>query len=256
MRGEHFSQEAMATKILIGINVAVFFLQAFLPPAANHFFVAFFGLSYEGLSHGLLWQPVTHMFLHGNLFHLLVNMVGLWFAGKATEAWIGKARYLGIFFIGGIAGGLLQAVSFPDANLIGASGGVCAILLVFTTLEPEMPITALLFFVIPVQLRAKFLGWSVIGLSLLLPLLGFDPTVGHFAHLGGALMGMGYALWLRKSGGNKRQMGFPPFFGQRVQATQADIEMILAKVMREGLHSLTPVERTILESWSRMQNGG
>lgn len=247
------------TRMLIGSNAAIFLLQMLMGPKMEFLLVHIFGLSIEGLREGFVWQLLTHMFLHGNLLHLLVNMLTLWFAGQAVEIWIGPRRYLLTYFVGGWVGGLLQVITFPGGNLIGASGGVCAILLMLTTLEPEMPITALLFFVLPIRIRAKYLGYGVIGVSLVLPLIGLDPHVGHFAHLGGAITGMLYALWLRKTG----KYGMP--FGHSVSRTvcearwyrppsrSSEIERILNKVLTSGIDSLSPYERSLLEEWSRNQ---
>ncbi len=256
MRSIFSRRRPWVTQSIIAINVAIFLIQAFLPKQDDHLLVAIFGLSERGLLAGFLWQPFTHMFLHANLFHLFVNMLGIWFAGQAVELWLGPRRYLLIYFVGGILGGLLQVISFPGDNLIGASGGVCAVLLAFTTLEPEMPITALIFFIIPVRLRAKFLGWGVIGISLVLPLVGLDPQVGHFAHLGGALTGMFYILWLRHTGHYHPRIAPPPIFtppqtSEFPSTRSIDIDRLLDKVNTQGLHSLTPQERHLLETWTQ-----
>jgi membrane associated rhomboid family serine protease len=255
MQGLFSRRDAMATKVLIGINVAVYFLQWQGGPLFDLWLVSWFGLSEAGLRQGLLWQPVTHMFLHGSLFHLLVNVIALWFAGRAVELWLGAGRLLGVFFVGGVAGGLLQVLSFPGGFLIGASGGVCAVLLTFSMLEPEMRITALLFFVLPVNLKAKFLGYGVIVVSLVLPLVGLDPKVGHFAHLGGALVGLGYAVFLRKTGRFRSRSAPPPLPVREASwhagAGTRDMDAILNKVLKNGLHSLTAEERAILEEWNR-----
>lgn len=246
------------TRGLILINGLIFFLQSFLGPQFNLWLIQVFGLSREGLASGMVWELVTHMFLHGSLLHLGVNMLGLWFVGQAVERWVGRKVFLQAYFLGGLLGGILQVVSFPGGNLIGASGGVCAILLMFTTLEPEMPITALLFFVLPLRLRAKFLGYGVLGLSLLLPLLGLDPHVGHFAHLGGGLVGLAGGWWLRRTGRYHSHSAPAPVASPGGQAARwsvsgpsAEIDRILNKVVKEGLHSLTPAERQIIESWSK-----
>jgi membrane associated rhomboid family serine protease len=248
-------RNAPVTKALLIINASIYALTAIMGPQFENTVVLLFGLSESGLRSGFIWQPLTHMFLHGNLFHLLVNMIALWFAGRAVEMWLGPWRYLAIFFVGGILGGFLQIYSFPGGFLIGASGGVCAVLLAFTTLEPEMPITALLFFVLPVRARAKFLGYGIILVSLILPLAGLDPHVGHFAHLGGALVGFFYGTWLRRTG-RFRSHSAPVRPGSRSAnwspgAGTREMDAILNKVVRYGLHSLTPDERSRVEEWNR-----
>lgn len=265
-------REAPATKLLLLANGLLFLLEFLWGPGIHNLLIEVFGLSRVGLAAGFLWQPVTHMFFHGNLFHLIVNLVALYFAGRVVELWLGSARFLTVYFLGGIVGGLLQVLSISSGNLIGASGGVCAILLVFTTLEPEMEITALIFFVIPVRLRAKYLGWGIIAISVLLPLLGWDGSVGHLAHLGGALTGLAYAFWLRKTGrfhsrsapawgGNvfSSRSSAPPHSPARsahtahwkAETATQEIDAILNKVARHGLHSLTPTERAQIERWNR-----
>jgi membrane associated rhomboid family serine protease len=248
-------RNAPVTTALLVINASIYILSQILGPGFENGLLILFGLSEGGLRSGFLWQPLTHMFLHGNLLHLLVNMVALWFAGRAVEMWIGPWRYLAVFFLGGILGGFLQIYSFPGGFLIGASGGVCAVLLAFTSLEPEMPITALLFFVLPVRLRAKYLGYGIILVSLVLPLVGLDPHVGHFAHLGGALVGLCYGTWLRRTG-RFRSYSMPAV--PRVRPAQwaslsgtREMDAILNKVVTHGLHSLTPEERARVEEWNR-----
>ncbi len=250
---------APITRFLVIANCAIFFIQSFLGPENNDTLIRFLGLSSSGLLSGMVWQPLTYMFLHGSLLHLFMNMIGLWFAGQALENWLGAKRFLLIYFAGGIAGGLLQAIFFPGGQLIGASGGVFAVLLAVTTLEPEMIITALLFFVLPIRLRAKYLGWGLIGISLALPLLGLDPSVGHLAHLGGALTGMGYAFWLRRTlkyGSRTSPMTAPS--STKTQWSQSlsssDVDRVLNKVVQDGLHTLTNEERELLERWSHKRS--
>ena len=65
--------------------------------------------------------------------------------------------------------------------LIGASGAVCGVVIAFTAMFPEAQIMALLFFVIPIRLRAKYLGWGITGSALLFLVTGFEPWIGHAA---------------------------------------------------------------------------
>ena len=77
----------------------------------------------------------------------------------------------------------------PGPTLIGASGAVSGLVAAFSTLYPRMPITALLFFVIPVRMQAMWLGIMVVGLSLFFLLTGLFNDIGNGAHIGGALAG-------------------------------------------------------------------
>jgi membrane associated rhomboid family serine protease len=177
------------TLILIGINVAFFLAEELY----THFFASslfpYLALSREGLAGGDWWQVLTYAFLHGSPLHLLVNMLGLWFTGPLLEELLGALCYLGLYAGGAIVGGVLQMFLAHGSVLVGASGSVCALLVGFATLLPRLEITALIFFVIPVKMRAATLGWLVIVGSFLFWLLGIEKEIGHMAHLGGGIAG-------------------------------------------------------------------
>ena len=242
--------------LLIIANVAVFILQEIATRVHPELF-HLLALSREGIAESRYWQLVTYMFLHGGALHLLVNMLGLYFAGREVESLCGPKHLLGIYFAGGILGGAAQLIAGPATiEIVGASGGVCAVLLAFSTLLPELEITALIFFVIPLRMKAKWLGRAVIATSVVFQLFatGHDP-VAHVAHLGGALAGWFYT----------RRLGYgSPFFLQswfrdrqrsrrRLEAMSStefiseEIDPILDKIAREGIHSLTRSERRALE---------
>lgn len=178
------------TLILIGINVAFFLAEEvykyFFPPAS---LVPSLALSAEGLLGGAWWQLISYAFLHGSPLHLLANIVGLWFTGPLLEELLGTVCYMGLFLGGAVAGGLLQTIVSHHGVLIGASGAVCALLVGFATLLPRLEITALIFFIIPVRMKASTLGWLVIVGSFFFWLVGIEKGIGHFAHLGGGLAG-------------------------------------------------------------------
>jgi len=186
---ERFRQSPV-TAVLFGVNLALFLVEEILRLFSESSLYPIFALSREGLLAGGWWQLVTHAFLHGNLLHLIVNMVALWFIGPLLEEILGGGCYLLLYFGGIVAGGLLQTFSSPSSiDLVGASGAVCALLVGFATLLPRLLITALIFFVIPVRMRAATLGWLVIGGSFLFWLLGIEKGIGHMAHLGGGIAG-------------------------------------------------------------------
>ncbi len=182
-------RRAPVTLILLGINIAFFLAEELY----THFFASSLfpdlALSQEGLAEGSWWQLLSYAVLHGNFLHLLVNMVGLWFTGPILEELLGALCYLGLYAGGAIAGGLLQVLSAHGSVLVGASGSVCALLVGFATLLPHLEITALIFFVIPVKMKAATLGWLVIIGSFLFWLLGIQREIGHLAHLGGGIAG-------------------------------------------------------------------
>ena len=179
-------------RILVSANVVIFLLESLLTPMGYIRTDAILGLSARGISHGMLWQFVTHQFLHGSFSHLLVNMLGLWFAGRILENLLGGRRFLWFYLACGVSGGVFQLILNPGPILIGASGAVCGVVAGFSALYPEMPITALLFFVLPIRMRAKWLGRMIVIISAFLILTRLMGNIGNAAHLGGALAG--YAI--------------------------------------------------------------
>lgn len=196
-------------------------------------------LNRDALEYGRWWTLLTHLFLHAHPLHLAVNVLGLWFIGPEVELSLGRARFAILYFVSGVAGGLLQTALAPsDLPLIGASGAVCGVLLSFTVQYPEMPLQALLFFVLPVRMKAKTLGRGLIVFSAVCAALHILPLIGHLAHLGGALAGAALTkYWMRKTAARPEH---PP-----VRATSTD--ELLMRVMENGIEGLSRDERRQLE---------
>jgi membrane associated rhomboid family serine protease len=230
------------TMSLIAVAFVVYALEWFwqIGPQSPELFR--WALSGEALARGCWWTLLTHIFLHGNLLHLLVNILALWFVGSEVELTLGRVRYLVLYFASGMVGGLLQtALSPPGVELIGASGAVCGVILSFTTANPQTPLRALLFFIIPVNMKAKLLGWGLMLVSLIMAMLHIAPQIGHWAHLGGAAAGALLTSWWRRRSTTARQRSL-----ERVPA--GAIDELLERVMQEGLESLNREERQHLEA--------
>jgi membrane associated rhomboid family serine protease len=229
-------KEAPVTVALVGVLVVVFGLEVFFQATERPELLARFALSGEGLARGYWWTVVTHVFLHANLLHLFVNVLGLWFVGPVVEFMLGRVRYLVLFVVSGVCGGLLQtAFSAPSAELVGASGSVCGLLLAFTTAHPDLPLRALLFFVLPVKMKARTLGLGLMVFSLLCAVLHILPQIGHLAHLGGAIAGA-FLSWL-----------WIPSNRPRAGAAPISTDVLLERLAEEGIESLTREERKQLE---------
>jgi membrane associated rhomboid family serine protease len=271
------------TIILIAINVAVFFLEQIvyqfttLSRGHVHHYLA---LSADGLSDGYVWQLLTFQFLHSGpwpFLHLLFNCLALYFFGREVENALGRSTFTKLYFLSGFAGGLLHlalAWLMPSRDLpvVGASAGVSGIVAAFGVLFAESQITMLVFFVIPVTLKAKYLLW----VSALLALWGtVKPSgqVAHAAHLGGIIAGYCYVRWGMQLEGfwmarrNARARPRPrelvkipsgqswqrPKRGQTEELPPAEfisreVDPILDKISAHGIQSLTPRERQILEA--------
>jgi membrane associated rhomboid family serine protease len=269
--------------ILIAVNVGIFTAQKLVDVSSDGWLENWFGLSGFGVIKGFYWQFITYTFLHGGPMHLFANMIMLYFAGREVETLLGPRHFLSIYFGGGLLGGIAQwAFSPPGDPVIGASACVCATLLAFTTILPEMELTCLLFFVIPIRLRAKTLAMLIVGSSVACVLIAwvdrmgepssllapvqslFRPfsrsigSIAHLAHLGGCLFGwfyvkqLGYGNPLRiqryflekKQQEERRKLMTPEQF------ITEEIDPILEKIGREGIRSLTRNERRILRMGS------
>jgi membrane associated rhomboid family serine protease len=178
----------LVTKVLVGICIAVYFVQLSVGDRftdsfdlIGHAYVPVLG-DIEGVAEGQWYRLLTSMFLHGSYIHIIFNMLSLWWIGGPLEAALGRARYLALYFVSGLAGSaltyLLAAANQPS---LGASGaifglfGATAILL--RRLQYDMrPVIALLV----INLIFTF-GW---------------PNISWQAHIGGLVGGVviGYAM--------------------------------------------------------------
>src|SRR5262249_34530431 len=150
--------------------------------------------------HGYFWQLLTFQFMHASPMHLILNCWGLFVFGRAVESAVGKQRFLLVYFLSGIFGGLLQVMSSflwpqyfdPRIGTVGASAGLFGVIASFTMLFPDQPLFMLLFFVIPLKMRARSLLTLLLvltGLGISYPRSFLGGNVAHFAHLGGMLTG-------------------------------------------------------------------
>ena len=170
---------------IFALNIIVFLFQMIL---GNGFTDSFILISSELFMRP--WILVTYMFLHGGVYHLLLNMYVLIMFGALLEQRIGTKRFLLIYFGSGIIAALLSSLFYSRA--LGASGAIAGILGVLIILMPELRI--LFFFIIPMPL------WIFGIVYTLIETFGiFVPSgIGHIAHLVGLGCGLSYGLYLRK----------------------------------------------------------
>ncbi len=153
------------------------------------------------------WTFLTSMFMHVGFGHLLVNMISLMFIGNFVEKLIGKKRFIGLYFVGGLFAGILFVlVAFftgMDMNVyaVGASGAIFALGGLLAVLTPRLPV--LVFFVIPMPMWAAMgvLMFGIWGLSL-----GLGLPIGNIAHFGGLIVGLSYGFYLKKKFPRKTKM--------------------------------------------------
>ena len=101
----------------------------------------------------MIWQPITYMFIHGDFFHVFMNMFVLWMFGSEMESIWGRKQFLKYYFITGIGSGLIWLlfnINNPYSLLIGASGAIYGILLAYGLMFPNRKV--LIYFLLNISL--------------------------------------------------------------------------------------------------------
>jgi membrane associated rhomboid family serine protease len=187
---------------LLIITTGIYLLQSILSlfSGAGSFLVRFFALRGDLILDGYLWTPLTYAFLHdvSSPFHLIFNMLLVFFIGRTVQEDLGGERFLGLYLIGALGGALSYLIfNFNGYPLVGASAAALGLLTVFCLMHADEKMTFLLFFVIPVSIKPRFLLWGLLALEVLLlfPELRGESRVSASAHLGG----MAGGFWFFKS---------------------------------------------------------
>lgn len=258
-------------KRLLIANTVVFLLTAIV---GGSFFYSWFGFT---AANALTrpWGAVTYMFLHGDLWHLLLNMLVLFFFGPPLENRWGSSEFLKYYLLCGLGGVALSFVFAPQASIIGASAAIYGLMLAFAWYWPETPIYV--WGIFPV--KAKWLVGFFFVLTFISAFGRAGGGIAHFAHLGGLLTGVGYlkfgdrlvarlgeirssrmserfAIVPRRvsseeegekaSRGKKRARG-----GRREEELLDEVDRILDKISARGMGALTDDERRVLDEVSR-----
>ncbi len=223
------------------------------------------------------WTIFTYMFLHEGFFHLLVNMIMLYFGSILFLEYLSQKKLLLTYIAGGLAGALFFVAAFnvfpafdnirQGAYALGASASVLAIFIAIATYVPDYVVHLFLFG----RVKMKYLAIAFVVIDMLSIQSG-NPG-GHIAHLGGALWGFAYGLMLRR--GNNIFAVFEnikmPAFGKRAKykgfdtsrpssgrpmndeeyskkraASQHEVDKILDKIARSGYASLSKAEKDLL----------
>lgn len=250
---------------LLALNVAAFFLTMFYPVVIPDLLLV------PALVPARPWTLITYMFLHGGLWHLAANMIGLFFFGPRLEARLGSARFLALYFVAGLAAAGASWIFTPEARIVGASGAIFGILYGFARYWPREKI--FIWGVMPIEAR-----WLVAGVAVLALFGGFGGAadgIAHFAHLGGFAGGFLY-LWVADRGSFsgrslKQRVGamtgrnrprkrdlerWARIDGDHLhEVNRSHLERIRRKMDEEGAGSLTRREREFLDRLSERQGG-
>jgi membrane associated rhomboid family serine protease len=201
------SGTAPVTYALVALNVVIYLVTV----VQGH------GLNNPGGSlyvRWLLWGPfvanggwyrlVTSMFLHGFLLHIVFNMVALYFIGVPVEQYLGRARYVGLYFVSGLAGAAGALLQAPLAPTVGASGAVFGILGAMLIIEWQ----------ITGRLAGQAMTWIVINLVIDFFYRSTISWGGHVGGLiGGILITLAYAHWGDRGRAQYGQLGLGGVLG-------------------------------------------
>jgi len=220
------------------------------------------------------WTPLTYMFMHAGILHIVFNMLWLFWIGQIFEEYLGNKRTIGLYIMGGLTGAVFFVLGYNfipvfvqenaalQSTIVGASAAVMAIIVATATLLPDYTMVLMLFG--PVKLK-----WLVIAFVILdFLLIAGSNAGGELSHLGGALFGFIYIKQLQR--GNDWVGFFTKMFSKKPHLKvaaknnarsggnvprQEDIDRILDKISQSGYDSLTRQEKEILFRASKDNEG-
>jgi len=228
-------------KQLIIINIIFYFGSHFVGDFADDILA----LHYYENDKFLISQFITHMFMHGSPSHILFNMFGLWMFGSPLEQMWGRQKFLFFYISCGLGAALLQmlvyysqvqnlhevmdlnnlslsdpqlilnymsesdlgnAITALYARMVGASGAIYGVLVAFAF---SFPNSKLMLLFLPFPIKAKFFVPLLILIDLVLGVVSslsfMESPIAHFAHIGGAIIGLIMVLYWRKNQFNDRR---------------------------------------------------
>jgi len=209
------------TEFLIGLCSLIYLSELlygyFLGEEAIGLFLSTYGLSFNSFFAGNYWNIITSMFLHASPEHLILNMIALYFFGRAIELELGWRRMLVIFVFSGIIGNLFVlgagAIGFMPVDIptIGASAAVFGLMGAAMFVKPF----DLIFYpyLIPVPLILVAILYTLYNLIAFIAVLltGVDNDIAFIAHLGGLITGI--------------------YFGMKVEGVKKDLMVILLIIL-------------------------
>jgi membrane associated rhomboid family serine protease len=200
------TNRAPVTYTLIAVNLAVYLLtvaqgRGLSAPGGSLFDkMVLYG---PFVAHGDWWRLVTAMFLHASVLHIGFNMYALWAIGRLVEQYLGPARYIGLYFVSGLAGSAGALLQTPNTPVLGASGAIFGILGAMLVIEWQ----------VTGSLAGQAMGLIVINLviSFLIPGISWGGHVGGL--IGGILVMLAYGHWSERGRAKYGQLGLGGVLG-------------------------------------------
>lgn len=276
---QQFRYGGMTTRLVlinIGLFVGILFLRLLMfilhgGEVPGIFYTITDGLSLASSWKLVLFRPwtiITHMFLHLSFFHLLINMLYLFWFGRVLENLLGERKILNTYLLSGLAGAIfffLFSGVFYDGVVfaLGASAAVMGIAVAAATMTPDHEFHLLFIG----RVKLKFIVLFLVILDFLM-IPAMSNSGGHIAHIGGAVMGFIY-IKLLYQGVDLGDINFKPRMNrpkfevyvneekktsrkpQRSQHIQDQIDEILDKIRISGYDSLTQEEKDFLYEVSK-----
>jgi len=280
-RGSGGSGQSPLLKWILLSTIGVFVVQIILEswfrnqPGIRQAFYEFFTLTPGGIRSGFVWTLLSYAFLHSTkiIFHIIGNMLLVFFIGRELLPLLGPKRFAWLYFGSAAVGGAAWLIlHWGGGAVIGASAAAMGLLIVFACLYPNREITLLLFFVIPVRIKPKFVAFALLAFDLFglvfSEILGMTNThTAHSAHLGGMLTGWLFyrfavagapaarfngpgvemPAWFRNKERLERRVGGYSVNILNRQSLQLEVDRILDKINSEGFGSLSEEEKKLLD---------
>jgi membrane associated rhomboid family serine protease len=272
------SNQNGVTQLLV-VNIALFLVFGLVnvvgwassTGGANAFVIDYLSLSSQ-LTQAAFhpWTLLTYSVIHIDLFHLVFNMLGLYWFGQILQEFIGPRKVLNFYLFGGICGGLLFLLIFnllgiksmapASSHLLGASGAVYGIICGAAFLVPNYTLRLLLFGFV----RLKYVALAFVLISFVQ--IPYGNPGGNIAHLGGALGGIMYLKFLQgrfrfrfglkkkkiyQTSGRIIKMDAP---SKRESNPQEELDFLLDKISEKGIQSLSKEEKNRLEYLSKLSS--
>lgn len=288
MRGDYQRERTSGLTWLLSAIIAGFVLQVFLGSSwlsgAGDRLENMMALTIPAFQDGWLWTLVTHSFLHSTsfIFHIVGNCLLLYFLGRELLPLLGTRRFLGLYFVATLMGGLAWMSvhwRFGSGELIGATAAIDALFIVFACFVPNKQMNFLLFFVFPVAVKPKHIAGFLVALDLFVLLvyelpgakLPLGMEMASSAHLGGMLTGLLYyrfvhraawfnpedraeielPRWIKRARRAKAALPeievapAPPAYSR--EDIRAEVDRILDKINSQGFAALSQEEKRVLD---------
>lgn len=273
------NNSSFAIHLIITLSFSFLVLSLFAIFSETAHLFLFQNLSFTTSDHGfsIIWRGFTYLLIHDGPFHLIMNLLGIYFIGRNLEMQIGRNDFMYVCLLSALFGCLSWYFFNPDNQyLVGSSAIVMGCLSCYCLRNPESPITLLLFFVLPCRIKPK---WILLTL-LCYELYGFIfneltglSDIAHSAHLGGMCAG-GFVFRYLRSGNRFPEFVFSsnyPSLGaftekfktksspkpnqsnykvnlSKYNFSQEEVDRILDKINESGFGSLSSSEKKTLEA--------